>query len=280
MIVLKVFNNNSIAALSDDKQDIIVTGAGVGFCKKAGDIVDESKIEKMYVFQDEHKKRFEQSLNNIPVIYFEITEKIVKKAIKVLKKDFSSEIFMAISDHISFTMKRKKDGVYLPNIFLNEIKTLYKEEYQIGLWALSYIKRRTGISLDEDEAGYIALHLANFALSNKDNNVIKIVTFTKEIIDVIQKTMKMKLEEDTLAYARISIHLKYLGERIFRNEKVLLEDTTYDIREMLKTDSRLSLCINRIVKLIKKRYNYELSPDEQTYLCIHIKRILNEFFIY
>lgn len=272
MIVLKVFNNNSIAALSDDKQDIIVTGAGVGFCKKAGDIVDESKIEKMYVFQDEHKKRFEQSLNNIPVIYFEITEKIVKKAIKVLKKDFSSEIFMAISDHISFTMKRKKDGVYLPNIFLNEIKTLYKEEYQIGLWALSYIKRRTGISLDEDEAGYIALHLANFAISNKDNNVIKIVTFTKEIIDVIQKTMKMKLEEDTLAYARISIHLKYLGERIFRNEKVLLEDTTYDIREMLKTDSRLSLCINRIVKLIKKRYNYELSPDEQTYLCIHIKK--------
>lgn len=272
MIVLKVFNNNSIAALSDDKQDIIVTGAGVGFCKKVGDLVDESKIEKMYVFQDEHKKRFEQSLNSVPVIYFEITEKIVKKAIKKLKKDFSSEIFMAISDHISFAMKRKKEGVYLPNIFLNETKTLYKEEYQIGLWALSYIKRRTGMSLEEDEAGYIALHLANFALSNKDNNAIKIVTLTKEVIDVIQKTMKMKLEEDTLAYARISIHLKYLGERIFRNEKTPIEDTTSDIREMLKTDPRLSLCINRIVKLIKKRYDYILSPDEQTYLCIHIKK--------
>ena len=126
--------------------------------------------------------------------------------------------------------------------------------------------------MDADEAGYIALHLANFAITNEDNNAVKIVTFTKEVIDVIQETMKMELGRDTLAYARISIHLKYLSERIFRNERMQLEDTTYDIRNMLKADPRLSLCINRIVKLIKRRYGYELSPDEQTYLCIHIKK--------
>ena len=32
---------------------------------------------------------------------------------------------------------------------------------------------------------------------------------------------------------------------------------------MLKEDARLALCINRIVKLIKERYSYDLSPDEQ-----------------
>ena len=41
---------------------------------------------------------------------------------------------------------------------------------------------------------------------------------------------------------------------------------------MLKENARLALCINRIVKLIKDRYDYILSPDEQTYLCIHIKK--------
>lgn len=272
MIILKVFNNNSVVALSDDRQDVIVTGSGVGFRKKPGDLVDENRIEKQYVFQDEHKKRFEQLLANISNVCFEITEWIVKKATQELKKDFSSEIFIAISDHISYAMKRKSEGIYLPNIILNETKVLYKEEYHIGLLALEYIKKRCGISLDIDEAGYIALHLANFAVANQDNNAVKIVSFAKEVIDVIQNTMNKKLGEDTLAYARISIHLKYLSERIFRNEKVHLEDTTYDIRSMLKTDPRLSLCINRIVKLIKQRYDYELSPDEQTYLCIHIKR--------
>lgn len=272
MIILKVFNNNSVVALSDDSQDVIVTGSGVGFHKKPGDLVDEHKIERQYVFQDEHKKRFEQLLSDISNVCFEITDWIVKRATKELKKDFSSEIFIAISDHISYAMKRKSEGIYLPNIILNETKVLYEDEYKIGLLALEYIKKRTGISLEIDEAGYIALHLANFAVANQDNNAVKIVSFTKEVIDVIQNTMNKQLGENTLAYARISIHLKYLSERIFRNEKVQLEDTTYDIRSMLKTDPRMSMCINRIVKLIKQRYDYELSPDEQTYLCIHIKR--------
>ncbi len=85
MVIIKVFNNNSVAVLSDDRQDVIVTGSGIGFRKKAGDRVDESKIERQYVFQDEHKKRLEQSLTSIPNVCFEITEWIVKKATQLKK---------------------------------------------------------------------------------------------------------------------------------------------------------------------------------------------------
>lgn len=52
--ILKVFNNNSVAAISDDLGDIILTGSGIGF-KKAGDLVDETKIEKTYLFKDDQK---------------------------------------------------------------------------------------------------------------------------------------------------------------------------------------------------------------------------------
>ncbi len=275
MVILKVFNNNSVVALSEDKQDIILTGPGIGFKKKPGDLVDENKIEKRYVFQDEQLKRLESSLNKIPVIYFEITEQIIKKARKYLETDFSSEVFITISDHISFAMKRYQENVYLPNIILNETKILYKKEFEVGLWAIRYIFKKTRILLDENEAGYIALHLANFSLSNRHNNATRITTLTKEVIEVIQKTMKKELKLDSLEYARISMHLKYLGERIFRNEPISNVDTTYDIRKMLKDDPRLSMCINRIVDLILKKYNYDLSPDEQTYLCVHIKRNMN-----
>ncbi len=272
MKILKVFNNNSIAAISDELGDIILTGSGIGFQKKIGDLVDESKIEKTYLFKDEQKKRFEQSIAEVPAVYFEIANKIVAKASKDLETDFSGEIFTAISDHLSFAVKRKKEHVYLPNIILNETKTLYKKEYQVGLWALDYIEKKIGIRLDDDEAGYLALHLVNFSFNDKANNAIRIVTLTKEVLNVIKTTMKIELEEDSIGYARISIHLKYLAERIFSNEEVNFEDTTSDIRDMLKENARLALCINRIVKLIKDRYDYTLSPDEQTYLCIHIKR--------
>ena len=273
--ILKVFNNNSVAAISDELGDIILTGSGIGFQKKIGDLVDEAKIEKTYLFKDDQKKRFEQSIDEVPAIYFEIANKIVAKAIKELETDFSGEIFIAISDHLSFAVKRKKENVYLPNIILNETKILYKKEFEVGLWAIRYIFKKTRILLDENEAGYIALHLANFSLSNRHNNATRITTLTKEVIEVIQKTMKKELKLDSLEYARISMHLKYLGERIFRNEPISNVDTTYDIRKMLKDDPRLSMCINRIVDLILKKYNYDLSPDEQTYLCVHIKRNMN-----
>lgn len=272
MKILKVFNNNSVAAISDELGDIIVTGSGIGFQKKIGDLVDESRIEKTYFFKDDQQKRFEQSIETVPPIYFEITNKIVSKASKDLETDFSGEIFLAISDHLSFAVKRKKDDIYLPNVVLAETKALYQKEYQVGLWALDYIDKKIDIRLDEDEAGYIALHLVNFSLNNKSNNATKIVSLTKEVLNVIKTSMKVDLEEDSLGYARISTHLKYLAERIFRNQTDSLGDTTADIREMLKEDLRLSLCINRIVKLIRDRYDYDLSPDEQTYLCIHIKK--------
>lgn len=272
MKILKVFNNNSVAAISDELGDIIVTGSGIGFQKKIGDLVDENRIEKTYFFKDDQQKRFEQSIETVPPIYFEITNKIVSKASKELETDFSGEIFLAISDHLSFAVKRKKDDIYLPNVVLAETKALYKKEYQVGLWALDYIDKKIDIRLDEDEAGYIALHLVNFSLNNKSNNATKIVSLTKEVLNVIKTSMKVDLEEDSLGYARISTHLKYLAERIFRNKIDNLDDTTADIREMLKEDLRLSLCINRIVKLIRDRYDYDLSPDEQTYLCIHIKK--------
>ena len=273
--ILKVFNNNSVAAISDDLGDIILTGSGIGFQKKAGDLVDQTKIEKTYLFKDDQKKRFEQSIAEVPAVYYEIAHKIVSKAVKDLKVDFSGEIFIAISDHLSFAVKRKKENIYLPNIILNETKIIYKEEYKVGLWALNYIENKIGIRLDEDEAGYLALHLVNFSLSNNANNAMKIVTLTKEVLNLIKKTMKVELEEDSIGYTRISTHLKFLAERIFRDDASSVVDTTSDIREMLKEDARLALCINRIVKLIKERYNYVLSPDEQTYLCIHIKKNTN-----
>ena len=274
MVILKVFNNNSVAAISNRGSDIILVGSGIGFHKKVGDQVDESKIERTYVFQDDQKTRFEKSLEKIPTVYFEIAEYIVSNASKKLHTEFSGEIFLAISDHISFAIKRKLEGIYLPNVLLNETKTLYKEEYAIGKWALYYIYKRTKVKLDEDEAGYIALHLVNFSLNADSHYTVKVLSLTKEVLEIIQKTMKITLDQDSFAYSRISTHLKYLGERVFKNNPIELKDTTSDIRTFFEDDVRMTLCMNRIVNHVRDKYGYILSPNEQTYLYLHIKRNL------
>ena len=270
--IIKIFNNNSIAALSDELGDIILTGSGIGFQKKIGDLVDESRIEKTYIFKEKGEKRIRRGINDIEPIYYEITSLLVSKATEQLNTQFYGEIFLAISDHIAFAIKRKKENIDLPNVVLSETKALYKKEYQLGLWIIKMIKEKTDIQLEEAEAGYIALHLVNFSTKNNAQNTSKIVNFVKDVFDIIEKTMCIKLELDSIDYARLSTHLKFLAERVFRNAIENNIDTTENIRDMLKENIRLSLCINRIKKRIENKYHYLLTPDEQTYLCIHIKK--------
>ena len=272
MKIIKIFNNNSIAALSDELGDIILTGSGIGFQKKIGDLVDESRIEKTYIFKEKGEKRIRRGINDIEPIYYEITSLLVSKATEELETQFYGEIFLAISDHIAFAIKRKKENIDLPNVVLSETKALYKKEYQLGLWIIEVIKEKIGMQLEEAEAGYIALHLVNFSTKNNSQITSKIVNFVKDVFDVIEKTMHIKLELDSIDYARLSTHLKFLAERVFRNDVENTIDTTENIRDMLKENIRLSLCINRIKKLIYEKYHYTLTPDEQTYLCIHIKK--------
>ena len=153
---------------------------------------------------------------------------------------------------------------------MSEIKTLYRNEYVVGLWAIDYVEKCTGIRLSDDEAGYIASHLVNFSLNYESNNAVKILSFTKDILSIIEKTMKVSLVETSNKYSRLSIHLKFLAERIFRNEEVNMEDTTDTIRSMFGINKKLELCIDRIEKRLLNLYDYQLSPDEKTYLCIHI----------
>ena len=60
MKIIKIFNNNAVATISDNKNDLILTGSGIGFQKKIGDEVDERRIEKRYVYEGGEKNAMYQ----------------------------------------------------------------------------------------------------------------------------------------------------------------------------------------------------------------------------
>ena len=67
MKILRVLNTNAIVTLDEKNQEIIVTGAGIGFKKKRGDLVDKSQIDKVYCLKnDEFNKRLQNIVENIP----------------------------------------------------------------------------------------------------------------------------------------------------------------------------------------------------------------------
>ena len=84
-------------------------------------------LEKTYIFKEKGEKRIRRGINDIEPIYYEITSLLVSKATEQLNTQFYGEIFLAISDHIAFAIKRKKENIDLPNVVLSETKALYKK---------------------------------------------------------------------------------------------------------------------------------------------------------
>ncbi|MGN1389605.1 MAG: family 1 glycosylhydrolase [Bulleidia sp.] len=77
----------------------------------------------------------------------------------VLSSPLSDRIYVDLTDHLSFAIERHEKGMALRNPLLWDIRKFYSSEYLVGCEALEMIRRELGISLPEDEAGFIALHL-------------------------------------------------------------------------------------------------------------------------
>lgn len=78
-----------------------------------------------------------------------------------LGKRLNDSIYVSLTDHINFAIQRNQKGLDIKNALLWETKRLYKDEFAIGKEALVMVKNKTGVSLPEDEAGFIALHIVN-----------------------------------------------------------------------------------------------------------------------
>ncbi len=168
MKVEKVINNNLVKSFNSKGQEILVMGCGLGFKKKPGDPVDESLVEKVYTAQDAaESNRLVQILEKVPLERIQLTNEIISFAKTSLGKKLNENLYLTLTDHISFALDRAREGLSLRNGLLWEIKRFYNHEYLVGKEALSMIHKRLGVELPEDEAGFIALHLVNASMDDR-----------------------------------------------------------------------------------------------------------------
>ena len=162
MNVTKVINNNIVISENEEKQELVVMGKGLGFKKKPGDVIDDTKIEKVYLSTQEwNVTKLTQLLSSIPIEHIQAANEIISFAKVSLGKKLSEKLFLTLTDHINYAIERYQNGMEIKNALLWEIKRFYNHEYLIGKEALSIIKNRLAIELPGDEAGFIALHIVN-----------------------------------------------------------------------------------------------------------------------
>ncbi|MBU3175458.1 PRD domain-containing protein [Clostridium estertheticum] len=272
--VLKSLSNNVVVSEKDDNVYVLF-GKGIGFGKKPGEfIAKESNIDQKFIKIDgSEKENYVKIMNNIEGEILAVAEEIIALAEDILGEKLNSHIHIGLSDHISFAMKRVDNGIDIVNPFLNEIQTLYPNEYMIAEKGTMLIKEKFNISLPEGEIGFITLHIRSARVNGEVAQSLKYTKIIKEVIDYVQEILGTKKNQKLVEYARLVSHLRYALERIENDEipkNVMLESIKISMSEEFQISKKVCEFISQ--KLLK-----EVCEDEVGYISMHISRLRQSY---
>ena len=251
-------------------------GRGIAFQKKKGDEIDESRVEKIFVLKNKGiNEKLLTLVNDIPAKYLEVSEEIIRYAEDKLNTKLNENIYLTLTDHISFAISRAEKNLEIKNAMLWDIKRLHKEEFAIGIHALEVIKENLQVELPEDEAASIAMHILNGELDQEMPEIVDMIKLIEEILKMVKYHFNIDFDEKSINYYRFITHLKFFTQRLASGR--YYEDNDNDLFEMIKVKYPKSYeCTKRIEGFVKQKYNTQLTKEEMLYLIIHTARVVHE----
>lgn len=127
--LIKVITNNVVKALDINGKEVILTGKGVGFHRSRGDIIAHNSIEHLFVMENDIEQKYyhELIMNTSPKIIDFANELIMYIQSQVNRK-LNEHIHIALTDHITFLVRRCKMGIPLENPNVVETEIFYPKE--------------------------------------------------------------------------------------------------------------------------------------------------------
>lgn len=111
LLIKRVLNNNAVVATDKHKQTLVALGNGIAFHKKAGEIISEDKVEKIFYPQNEKDTNsMSEMLASIDPKYIELSDQIISETIASSGKKLSDDIYLSLPDHLQFAVERLKRG--------------------------------------------------------------------------------------------------------------------------------------------------------------------------
>lgn len=270
--IVKILNHNAVIVHEQDTNStLLILNTGVGFGKKINEFIEIDGIETVYHIQPMSSKgKTDVLLQNLDPIYIEISSDIMMKA-KEKFEDIDENKLLPLADHIAFAINRMQNKMQVTNSFSNEIRLLYPEEWKIAAKSREIIFNKLGHLINDDEIGFITLHLhSTQEMSNDDAFIMAIIV--NESIREIEKEYDIEIDLNSLSYSRLMIHMKYLIARLHEDEVITLDMEDYT-KESIPDSYALAV---RIIKRIEDSLNREVPVIETGYLAMHIDRILSQ----
>lgn len=268
MKVIKNINNNVSLCVDNNGREVIAFGKGIGFIKPPYE-VPLSQIERTFYNISNINSEI---IKNIPLSIINASMRIVDAVEKNLNVTLMSSATLALADHIDFAIQRLNKAIMLDVALQEDMKQIYPDEMNEAYKALVIIEEETGVKLDQNEAGTIALHFVNNQIDGKENNQIMSKSIIEKSICIIEKEFNISINKENFNYSRFATHVDYLLKRTLKNSQI--ESENISMFETLKKQYPITYnCALNISDLFKKKLNIELNDEEKLYLILHINRL-------
>ncbi|RRK10199.1 PRD domain-containing protein [Lactiplantibacillus garii] len=279
MRIKKVFNNNVLLA---DKQgrEVVLIGKGIGFQKKSGATVDETKVTKVYTpAGDNWIANFQTLMADIQPEYFEVASQIIESAEQQLQTTFNVYLLISLTDHIHFAVYRHLHQMDIRNEILWETKRIYHREFQVGLQALDLIQAHFDVQLPEDEAGFIAMKFVENSMTNSNaDQTLAMTKLINDVLNIVKYQLSLTMPDDSISLQRFLVHLRFFAERLTlkQPDRYSGNDDNFLFEHLSKQYPRAFACVQKIALFVNKTTEQTVSVNERIYLIMHVQRMLNE----
>ena len=276
MEIVRVFNNNLVLALDEAGGEIILTGRGLGFQARPGQVVDQARVVRTFVPSDgRDSDHLAQLLSGVPPEHIELVgDALAEVGLHTMVENPS--LVIAVADHVSFALRRVAIGMHLEYPLLAEVQHLYAEEYGQARALLAAVNARSTTQLPEVEAVGLALHLVNAGFATGDLSYTYTMTGAiQQMITVVEELYGQRLDPGSVSVGRFITHLRYLFVRIHQHRQLTEEHSTIGIA-IRAAYPRAADAARRLAELLGLRLGAALTEDETSYLALHIARLTFE----
>ncbi|OOM75953.1 PtsGHI operon antiterminator [Clostridium puniceum] len=271
--VIKALNHNGVMAIDmDTLNEYILLGKGIGFGKKVNERMEAPENAHIYLLQKETERGLSKELiNDIEPEFLEIAGSIIIEAEKKFTK-VDENILCPLADHIAFAVKRIENNEEISNPLTQDIRALFPEEYEVACKGKDIIKEIKGIDINEDEIGYIAIHIHSSLGNEKVSQAMEIAMLVRSCITSIEDSIGKKIDIESLSYNRLMSHIKYMAARILKGETIKLDMNDYISERFPKSFEIAEEICRKLGRELKK----EFKEVEIGYLAMHIERVFSD----
>ncbi|RHH69884.1 MULTISPECIES: BglG family transcription antiterminator LicT [Vagococcus] len=276
MIIKKILNNNVVISDNKESQEVVVMGKGIAFNKKVGDKISLIAIDKMFVnHSGSERQEMEKLVEKIPPDIIEVSKEIMLLAEKEIGYNYSEKSYLSLTDHLFYAIERARENISLPNPLLFDIKKFYSKEFKVALKAVEIVKDKLNVDMTEEEAGVIAMHLANSVTDYQDMaTTMKNTEIVKNILNVVRRYFGCEFDENSTNYQRMVTHIQFFVQRIMNNE--LSEETDDFLYELVQSKYPEAFqCSLRVRDYLLTKRDITIGQSEIVYLTIHINRVIS-----